>query len=392
MAYTEVTSKNWFQRLGESFTGIIAGIIIICAGTWLLWWNEERTFKTAGAIGEAEILAQEINNISTLDSSLNGQVIHATGRAETQEILRDPIFKISVNAIKLQRDVEFYQWEEHEESETRKKLGGGEETITTYTYNKKWTSEPVDSQNFRDPSYKNSNKIIAKVEDADIWAKDVNFGAYKLPDFLIHSIGGEISFNITSFDARAAQNLLLVQGNKRGLIHASGNTIYLGSNPANPEIGDVRISFKQILPADISIIAQISGNTFSQYKATNGYTFSRLEMGRVSMSDMFGHARTSNKIMSWILRLVGTLAIIMSLSIIFKPLSVAGDLIPFIGSIIGALTGFAAFLLGLAWSLIVIAVAWVRFRPLISGILIAIALGLIILSFMKSRKSESGGN
>ena len=109
MAYTEVTSKNWFQRLGESFTGIIAGIIIICAGTWLLWWNEERTFKTAGAIGEAEILAQEINNISTLDSSLNGQVIHATGRAETQEILRDPIFKISVNAIKLQRDVEFYQ-------------------------------------------------------------------------------------------------------------------------------------------------------------------------------------------------------------------------------------------------------------------------------------------
>ena len=392
MAYTEVTSKNWFQRLGESFTGIIAGIIIICAGTWLLWWNEERTFKTAGAIGEAEILAQEINNVSTLDSSLNGQVIHATGRAETQEILRDPIFKISVNAIKLQRDVEFYQWEEHEESETRKKLGGGEETITTYTYNKKWTSEPVDSQNFRDPSYKNSNKIIAKVEDADIWAKDVNFGAYKLPDFLIHSIGGEISFNITSFDARAAQNLLLVQGNKRGLIHASGNTIYLGSNPANPEIGDVRISFKQILPADISIIAQISGNTFSQYKATNGYTFSRLEMGRVSMSDMFEHARTSNKIMSWILRLVGTLAIIMSLSIIFRPLSVAGDLIPFIGSIIGALTGFAAFLLGLAWSLIVIAVAWVRFRPLISGILIAIALGLIILSFMKSRKSESGGN
>ncbi len=392
MAYTEVTSKNWFQRLGESFTGIIAGIIIICAGTWLLWWNEERTFKTAGAIGEAEILAQEINNISTLDSSLNGQVIHATGRAETQEILRDPIFKISINAIKLQRDVEFYQWEEHEESETRKKLGGGEETITTYTYNKKWTSEPVDSQNFRDPSYKNSNKIIAKVEDADIWAKDVNFGAYKLPDFLIHSIGGEISFNITSFDARAAQNLLLVQGSKRGLIHTSGNTIYLGSNPANPEIGDVRISFKQILPADISIIAQISGNTFSQYKATNGYNFSRLEMGRVSMSDMFEHARTSNKIMSWILRLVGTLAIIMSLSIIFRPLSVAGDLIPFIGSIIGALTGFAAFLLGLAWSLIVIAVAWVRFRPLISGILIAIALGLIILSFMKSRKSESGGN
>ena len=389
MAYTEVTSKNWFQRLGESFSGIIIGIIILCAGTWLLWWNEGRTFKTAGAIGEAESLAQELNDISKIDSSLNNQVIHATGRADTKEILRDPIFGISVNAINLKREAEFYQWEEHEESETRKKLGGGEETVTTYTYNKEWTSEPIDSQNFRDPSYKNSNKIIAKLDDSSIWAKDVDFGAYKLPDFLIHSIGGEIAFNITSFDARAAQNLLLVQGSKRGLIHASGSTIYLGSNPGNPEIGDVRISFTQILPADISIIAQVSGNTFSQYKAANGYNFSRLEMGRVSMSDMFEHARTSNKIMSWILRLVGTLAIIMSLNIIFRPLSILGDVIPFVGSIIGALTGFVAFLLGLAWSLIVIAVAWVRFRPLISGILIAIALGLIILSFMKSRKSKS---
>ena len=388
MAYTETTSKNWFQRLGESFSGILVGIVIICAGTWLLWWNEERTFKTAGAIGEAEILSQEMNNINAIDSSLNGEVIHAAGRAETKEILQDPIFGISVNAINLKRSVEFYQWEEHEQTETRKKLGGGEETITTYTYNKTWTSTPINSQKFSDPSYRDRNKIIAQVENFSIWAQDVNFGAYKLPEFLIHSIGGEKAFNITSFDEGAAQNLLLVQENKSELVHSSGSTIYLGSNPGNPQIGDVRISFKQILPAEISIIAQVSGNTFSQYKATNGYDFSRLEMGRVSMSDMFEHARTSNKIMAWILRFVGALLIIIGLEMFFKPLSVAGDLIPFIGSIIGALTGFAAFLIGLAWSLIVIAVAWVRFRPIISGILIFIALGLIILSLVKSRKSQ----
>ena len=388
MAYTETTSKNWFQRMGESFSGILVGIVIICAATWLLWWNEERTFKTAGAIGEAELLTQELSDITKIDSNLNGQVIHATGRAETQEILRDNIFGVSANALNLKRDVEFYQWEEHSHSETRKKLGGGEETITTYTYDKAWTSSPVDSNSFKDPEYRGLNKTLANIEDSSIWARDINFGAYKLPDFLAHSIGGAVSLNIVSFDARSVQNLLTVN-NKRGLIHASGSTIYLGSNPNSPEIGDVRVSFTQILPADISLIAQISGNTFTQYKATNGYTFSRLSMGRVSMSDMFEGARSGNKIMAWVLRVVGVLLVVTGLKMVFAPLSVMGDIIPIVGTIIGAGTRFVAWMLGLAWSLIVIAVAWVRFRPLIAGILVAIAAGLVILSFMKSRK---GGN
>ena len=36
MAYTETTSKNWFQRLGEAFKGILIGFVIIALATWLL--------------------------------------------------------------------------------------------------------------------------------------------------------------------------------------------------------------------------------------------------------------------------------------------------------------------------------------------------------------------
>ena len=74
---------------------------------------------------------------------------------------------------------------------------------------------------------------------------------------------------------------------------------------------------------------------------------------------------------------------------IFNPLSVLGDVIPLVGTIIGAGTGLVAFILGLAWSLIVIAIAWVRYRPIVAGILIAIAAVLIYLSYSKGKKSAA---
>ncbi len=39
-SYTEVTSQNWFSRIGESIKGILFGIIIIPVTIILLWWNE----------------------------------------------------------------------------------------------------------------------------------------------------------------------------------------------------------------------------------------------------------------------------------------------------------------------------------------------------------------
>ena len=42
-----------------------------------------------------------------------------------------------------------YQWKEHESRETRKKLGGGTETVTTYEYKKEWASGRIDSSSFK---------------------------------------------------------------------------------------------------------------------------------------------------------------------------------------------------------------------------------------------------
>lgn len=389
MAYTEVETKGWLQRLSESVGGIVTGIVLICAATWLLWWNEGRTYKTAGAIGEAELVTQELPDIFKPDPALNGQVVHASGKADTKDILRDELFGVEANAISMRRTAEYYQWEEHAHKETRKKLGGGEETVTTYTYTKNWVSRPIDSGRFRDPDYQNVNGVLANVENYTRWAPTVTFGSFTLPDFLKHSIGGSTPMNIDNVDTKSLGAVLNTSGyNTDNFVHASGNTVYLGMNPGSPAIGDVRVTFEQTPAAIVSIIAQMKGNTFEQFKASNGYTFSRLQMGEADSMTMYEGARSDNKIMAWVLRVIGALCVILGLRMIFKPLSVIADVIPILGTIVEGGAGFVAFLLGLAWSLIVIAVAWIRFRPLWSGGLIAVAVVLLGISYMRGKKAS----
>ena len=390
MAYTETETKGWLQRLSESVGGIITGFILIGLATWGLWWNEGRTFKTAGAIGEAELVTQDVQDISRIDPELEGKVIHATGRAETQDVLRDPVFGVEANAISLRRRAEFYQWEEEEHSETRKKLGGGEETVRTYTYSKNWVNSPIDSGRFHDPDYRNVNSVLANIEDTTIWAKTVTFGAYTLPDFLKHSIGGAVPMNIEKVDTQALGQVLSTSGyNTENMIHTGGSTVYLGMNPGSPQIGDVRVTFEETPAADVSLIAQVIRNTFEEFTASNGYTFSRLDMGMVGSAKMFEGARSDNNILAWVIRVIAVICVIAGLRMIFKPLSVLADVIPILGTIVEGGSGVVAFLLGLAWSLVVIAVAWVRFRPLWAGGLIAIAVVLLGLSYMKGKKASA---
>ncbi|MDO4787088.1 MAG: TMEM43 family protein, partial [Fretibacterium sp.] len=354
MVYTEATHTSWGSRLGGAFKGILAGIVMIALGTIMLYWNEGRTVKTGGAINEARSVAVGAGDISRPDPGLEGKVIYAVGRADTQDVLEDPIFGAKATAIKIAREVEYYQWTEHSKQEKRKKLGGGEETVTTYTYRREWVDSPVDSNRFRDAEYQMRNKVLAQYKNETLYAPNVTFGAYKLPDFLKRAIGGRVPLEIKLDDEKkkelfeglatsykpvesipvSAETLStdtasadtaasVVQDRPQDrYVYAQGNVLYLGKNPGSPEVGDVRVSFTQIPPAEVSIIAQVLGNTFEKFTASNGYTFSRLEMGRAGTEKMFAGAESENTMMAWILRIVGTLVVVAGLGAVLRPLSV----------------------------------------------------------------------
>jgi len=69
-------------------------------------------------------------------------------------------------------------------------------TTTTYTYSKEWVSSPVESGQFKAPAYQKLTTVLTTVEDAEQYAENVSFGAYKLNESLIHSISSSEAFDL----------------------------------------------------------------------------------------------------------------------------------------------------------------------------------------------------
>ncbi|MCL2155880.1 MAG: TMEM43 family protein, partial [Leptospirales bacterium] len=139
MAYTETTTTGYGDRLTNALKGVVGGFIMFIIGTVLLFWNEGNYVKTKKSIDEAQGVAVQVDDVSNVDPALNGKLIHASAFANTEDVLTDESFGISEKAIAISRKVEYYQNVEKSHTETKDKLGGGQEKITTYTYDQEWS-------------------------------------------------------------------------------------------------------------------------------------------------------------------------------------------------------------------------------------------------------------
>ena len=131
MAVTKTVTHSYGSRVGNAFKGVVGGFIAVVAGICLLWWNEGRTVKRQRTLdqGRKDVVEAKYDEV---DSSLESKLVHVSGAATTDEVLEDQEFYFAVKAFQLERKVEMYQWVEHEEHETKEKLGGSEEETITY--------------------------------------------------------------------------------------------------------------------------------------------------------------------------------------------------------------------------------------------------------------------
>jgi hypothetical protein len=395
MAYQKVTKTTYGGRLKNALSGVAAGFVMLIAGTVLLFWNEGRTVKTTRMLKEAQGVCVELPSIDAVDAEYDGKMIHASGFAGTEDILNEGMFDISVNAIKLIRTSEYYQWVEHEHSETKDKVGGGQETVTTYTYSKEWVSSPVNSSSFEDPDYRGiDNEVLLNVENKTCQAENVTFGAYTFPESLISQMNNskpltvELKPEVAKYYEDEFHRVYNVSADQ-SFVHPTGNVLYIGVNPNSPRVGDVRVTFKQVLPGDVSILAVVNGSTFGKFTAKNGYSLITLEDGTVSMDEMFANEHASNKTLGWILRIIGILLVFFGFKNIFNIITQLLKVLPFLGNIANLGVNLVAGVLAFAWSLIVIAIAWLWYRPLLGILLLAIAAALIWWLGKKSKAKKA---
>lgn len=362
-SHTVTSSTGWLGRIGESIKGFLFGLLLIVVSFPVLFFNEGRAVKTEKTLDEGASSVAAVP-ADTIDPKNDGKLVYMTGDTEIPELaVSDETFKVAAIALKLRRKVEIYQWKEEEKTETKNKMGGGEERVTTYTYTKKWSDRPINSAHFNDKQNHVNPEPALSEQQWDVGKVDL--GAFTLSSGLVRQIN-----NFTALsNPNAAELPEQIAGKK---LHKEGAGFYLGSDPASPSIGDLRITHETALPGAVSLIAKQKSNTFEPFIAKAGGTIELLSIGTVSAESMFAAAHASNRLLTWGLRLLGFVLMLFGFSLLFRPLSVLADVVPLIGDIVGVGTDIVALLLSLSISLLVISVAWIFYRPLV-GVPLALA-------------------
>lgn len=379
-SFTESSSESIFGRLGNSIKGVLIGLILIPVSIYLLFWNEGRAVKTAQSLKEGAASVVSVS-ADTVQEANQGKLIHLSGDVTTADTVADPQFKVSQNAIRLTRKVEMFQWKEKKDRKTRKKLGGGTKSETTYTYSMDWADKLVKSSDFKRPEgHQNPDSMVAK--STTIVAGNVMLGAFRIPAKIISRMAGDVPLAIAAAEAEELPEKL------KGKAKNTGEAFYFGADPENPALGDQRVTFTVLKPAAFSILARQTAGTLEAYPTKAGRDIARVESGKVPAAEMFEHAAKENSMVTWAVRLGGTLLMAFGIGLILSPISTLAGVIPFLGDIVGMGTSIAALIIAALVSLVVIAVAWFVVRPVLSVVLVAVAIGAVILSkhMAKERK------
>lgn len=352
----------------KSRTGLaVFGVILVLAGTVLLFWNEWRSATRTATLtaGERSLVSLDIERVP-IDAT--GRLVHLAGPARPSGPVRDPLFPVVQNALRLDRIVEMYQWRERDE-------GSGDNRTTRYE--QVWAEGRIASERFRERIGR-SNPAAPPFASQRFHPAEVVLGAYGVTPDLVDLLPAVVAIAMPE-GSEIFMGALTLRGDGSAFVTNAGN---------RPAIGDVRVRFRIVPDGDVSVVAGLDGSVLRPWPAPNGGTIAILEPGLRTAPGMLGAAYRTNALQTWSIRLAGTLAVFVGLSIVLGRLV---RRVAWLADLQATLKAPVALVLAIAWALAVIALAWAIFRPLVSLALVvaSIALFALLRAFQSWRRSRA---
>ncbi|KAK7486518.1 hypothetical protein BaRGS_00022184 [Batillaria attramentaria] len=321
--YTNVTYRQnpgFCERVRNSLVAIVVGIVLLVVSCCLLFWNEGRAVQTAQSLDEGLRVLTPLTTTDVAFEMNNGHLVYMTGSLHTEKPVFDPVYKVSVKAIKLRRTVEMYQWVEHQD---KREVNEGDVTReeTTYSYS-----------------------LIDQISDFK-----------ELP----HSSG--MSYVDSS--------LQFFKG-----------YYYSSNNPQYPQLGDIRVKFEYAgllpgsdlgPPTEVSIVAKQQGSWLETYHTEAGDDLEMLYIGQLSPREVFAKAHATNTLLTWGIRFGGWLLMFVAFGCMTSIVTTLVDWLPVVRELVAMGMGALNAALSISLSLTVIALGWIRYRPWL-GILILV--------------------
>ncbi|XP_061788715.1 transmembrane protein 43 [Nerophis lumbriciformis] len=372
------TNPGFLQRLSDTAGGTLVGVGLFFLSIYVLFTNEGRALKTAYSLDEGLALVVSVDAFASLDPQNDDSLVHLSAQLRTSQPLHDPNYGVSVQAVKLKREVEMYQWVEYRESKDYQEHGETK-TETTYSYNTEWKAELINSRNF-DKEIGHQNPSAMAAESVTVVAPQVRAGPFTLSKGLVEQVNNFQTLTLRDSTSSDSDQLFTI----------SDNYFYHTHNPKRPEVGDVRVRFSfaglcgetsSLGPAQtVSVVAKQKGDQLKPFRTKAGDVLEILYLEELSVEEVFEREQKSNNMKTWGLRAAGWALMFLSIQLTMRIIYTLVDWVPVLRDVVSAGLKIFALSVSSSLSLLVIAAGWLFYRPLVAAALGALALLPVFLA------------
>jgi hypothetical protein len=210
------------------------------------------------------------------------------------------------------------------------------------------------------------------VESTITNADGVSLGAYRIAPGLLQEVAAFAPFEPETAPA-GYQKL--------------GDVLYRGREIDDPAVGDLRVSFRAVPAQTMTVVAALAAGSLAPFHGANGYRIALASPGTLTAGEMFREKKHEENILTWVLRGVGFILMLVGFMLVFGPLSVLAGVLPFLEGLVEAGVFLMALTLAVPLTLITIAAAWFAHRPLIGATLIVAGIACVFLIRRLPRRS-----
>uniref|UniRef100_A0A672FIN3 Transmembrane protein 43 n=1 Tax=Salarias fasciatus TaxID=181472 RepID=A0A672FIN3_SALFA len=373
--HKRVTSKSnpgFLERLSETAGGMAVGVGLFFLSIYVLFTNEGRALQTASSLDEGLSQVVSLGPYLRMDLENNNHLVHLTAPLHTSQPLHDPNYRVELQAAKLRRQVEMYQWVEYRESKDYQE-NGETKTETTYTYNTEWKSELINSRNF-DKEIGHQNPSAMAVESVTVVAPEVRVGPFILSK-------GVYLTESTEADEHQHRIFTLIYFNLLSVGDVRVRFSYAGLSGDNSLLGPAKT---------VSIVAMQRGEQLLPFKTKSGDTLEIIYLEELSAEEVFAREQQYNSMKTWGLRAAGWALMCLSIQLAMRIIYTLVDWVPVLRDLVSVGLKIFAVCVSCSLSLLVIGVGWLFYRPLVALALGALALVPVFLarSGLPSKKTQ----
>lgn len=353
--------------------------VALASAAGALFYGESAELERVRSLKEGQNDATEVA-IDMVRPELEGKLVHVAGMLEAHDPLRDDNLGVAVPGLRLHRTVEMFQWEEHEEELAQT---GTNEKKKVKSYVKKWASGLIASRTFE---VGHDNPSAPPFVERVISAERASVGP-----FLLDAIG--IS-QLSNFDPLVPTQEMLdhAPADVKGKLRLTGQSLYLGKDPGQPEIGDCRISLQIVRAQPVSILAEQHGSELVSHKTRAGGQVFLIQPGNANAAALLAAADLGTSARTWLARGLALALLGFAFTLLLAVFGAGARAAPRVGRFVlpGLVllgTSIAAITAGVA-----VGAAWVGERPVVGAVAFSVAaVGLVcaVLLVVRARRGAA---